>query len=76
LKQGDEVYMNLSKIKTRIQQVSVYKGAQRVVIEEVSAGNIVGPATVEVIFAIASTCLSMALMDLFNEEPKKTHSQK
>ena len=42
LKQGDEVYMNLSKRKTRIQQVSVYKGAQRTVVDEVSAGNIVG----------------------------------
>jgi len=42
LKQGDEVYMNLAKLKTRIQQVSVYKGAQRVVVDEVSAGNIVG----------------------------------
>ena len=42
IKQGDEVYMNLAKRKTRIQQVSVYKGAQRVVVDEVSAGNIVG----------------------------------
>ncbi len=42
IKQGDEVYMNLAKMKTRIQQVSVYKGAQRVVVGEVVAGNIVG----------------------------------
>ncbi len=42
IKQGDEVYMNLSKAKVRIQQVSVYKGAQRLVVKEVSAGNIVG----------------------------------
>ena len=42
LKQGDEVYMNLAKMKTRIQQVSVYRGAQRVVVDSVSAGNIVG----------------------------------
>ena len=42
LKQGDEVYMNLGKRKTRIQQVSVYKGAQRVIVDKVSAGNIVG----------------------------------
>ena len=42
VKQGDEVYMNLAKMKTRIQQVSVYKGAQRVVVDEVVAGNIVG----------------------------------
>jgi elongation factor 2 len=42
VKQGDEVYMNLAKTKTRVQQVSVYKGAQRVIVEEVLAGNIVG----------------------------------
>jgi len=42
LKQGDEVYMNLAKRNVRIQQVSVYKGAQRLVVDEVSAGNIVG----------------------------------
>lgn len=42
IKQGDDVYMNLAKRKTRIQQVSVYKGAQRVVVDEVLAGNIVG----------------------------------
>lgn len=42
MKQGDEVYMNLAKKKTRIQQVSVYKGAQRVIVDEVFAGNIVG----------------------------------
>ncbi|MAG07721.1 elongation factor EF-2 [Candidatus Pacearchaeota archaeon] len=42
VKQGDEVYMNLAKTKTRVQQVSVYKGAQRVIVDEVLAGNIVG----------------------------------
>jgi elongation factor 2 len=42
LKQGDEVYMNLAKRNVRVQQVSVYKGAQRLVVDEVSAGNIVG----------------------------------
>ena len=42
IKQGDEVYMNLAKRNVRIQQVSVYKGAQRIIVNEVSAGNIVG----------------------------------
>ena len=42
LKQGDEVLLNIAKTKTRIQQVSVYKGAQRVIVDEVVAGNIVG----------------------------------
>lgn len=42
IKQGDEVYMNLAKSSTRVQQVSVYKGAQRIIVDEVVAGNIVG----------------------------------
>ncbi|MBU2616459.1 MAG: elongation factor EF-2 [Nanoarchaeota archaeon] len=42
IKQGDDIYMNLAKRHTRIQQVSVYRGAQRLVVEDVSAGNIVG----------------------------------
>ncbi|PIN94287.1 elongation factor EF-2 [Candidatus Pacearchaeota archaeon CG10_big_fil_rev_8_21_14_0_10_30_48] len=42
LKQGDEVYLNLTKTKTRVQQVSVYKGAQRIIVDEVLSGNIVG----------------------------------
>ena len=51
LKQGDEVYMNLAKRKTRIQQVSVYKGAQRTVVDEVCAGNIVGVVGLRDVFA-------------------------
>ncbi len=42
IKQGDEVYLNLAKTKTRVQQVSVYKGAQRIIVDEVTAGNIAG----------------------------------
>ncbi len=42
IKQGDEIYMNMAKKTVRVQQVSVYKGAQRVIMNEVSAGNIVG----------------------------------
>ncbi len=51
LKQGDEVYMALAKQKVRVQQVSVYKGAQRVVVDEVSAGNIVGIVGLKNVFA-------------------------
>ncbi|OYT36852.1 elongation factor EF-2 [Candidatus Pacearchaeota archaeon ex4484_71] len=51
LKQGDDVYMNLGKRRTRIQQVSVYKGAQRTVVDEVSAGNIVGVVGLKDVFA-------------------------
>ena len=42
LKQGSEVYLNLAKKKVRLQQVSVYKGAKRMAIDEIPAGNIVG----------------------------------
>ena len=41
-KQGDEVFMVNSNKKVRVQQVSVYKGAQRVVVDSALAGNIVG----------------------------------
>lgn len=42
IKQGDEVYMAMAKRNVRVQQVSVYKGAQRIIVEEAPAGNIVG----------------------------------
>jgi len=42
MKQGDEVYMAAAKKRVRIQQVSVYKGAQRILCEEAIAGNIIG----------------------------------
>ena len=42
IKQGDDLYMNKAKTKVRAQQVSIYKGAQRVQLDEVVAGNVVG----------------------------------
>jgi len=51
IKQGDEVYMNLAKRNVRAQQVSVYKGAQRVIVNEVSAGNIIGVVGLKDTFA-------------------------
>jgi elongation factor 2 len=51
IKQGDEVYMNLAKRKIRVQQVSVYKGAQRIIVDEVSAGNIIGVVGLKDVFA-------------------------
>ncbi|MFW6311075.1 MAG: elongation factor EF-2 [Nanoarchaeota archaeon] len=50
LKQGDEVYMNLAKRTTRIQQVSVYKGAQRTIVDSVPSGNIVGVVGLKDVF--------------------------
>ncbi|MEA3378835.1 MAG: elongation factor EF-2 [Nanoarchaeota archaeon] len=51
VKLGDEVYMNLAKKKVRLQQVSVYKGAQRAALEVIPAGNIVGLVGLKGIFA-------------------------
>jgi len=42
IKKGDELYMNIAGRKVRSQQVSIYKGAARVQLDEVVAGNIVG----------------------------------
>jgi elongation factor 2 len=42
LKQGKDVYLNAGKKNVRLQQVSIYKGAQRMAIDEIPAGNIVG----------------------------------
>ena len=51
IKQGDEVYMNLAKRNVRVQQVSVYKGAQRVIVDEANAGNIIGVVGLRDVFA-------------------------
>jgi elongation factor 2 len=42
IKQGDELHMNIANTTVRAQQVSIYKGASRVQLDEVVAGNIVG----------------------------------
>ena len=41
-RQGDTVYLNDAKKSVRLQQVSLYKGAKRVLVDEIPAGNIVG----------------------------------
>jgi len=51
IKQGDEVYMNLAKRNVRAQQLSVYKGAQRVIVNEANAGNIIGVVGLKDTFA-------------------------
>ncbi len=50
IKQGDEVYMNMAKRNVRIQQVSVYKGAQRIIVDEVKAGNVIGVVGLKNVF--------------------------
>ena len=51
LKQGDDVYMNLAKKRVNLQQVSIYKGAQRMQMDEVKAGNIVGLVGLKGVFS-------------------------
>ncbi|RME54886.1 elongation factor EF-2 [Candidatus Woesearchaeota archaeon] len=48
---GDEVYLNMAKKKVRVQQVSVYKGAQRVALESIPCGNIIGLVGLKGVFA-------------------------
>ena len=42
IRKGDEVYLIAQKKKERVQQVSIYKGPQRVQMDEITAGNIIG----------------------------------
>jgi len=51
VKQGDEAYMNLAKRRVRIQQVVIYRGAQRIQTIEANAGNIVGLTGLKDVFA-------------------------
>ncbi len=51
MKQGDDIYMNLAKKPIRLQQVFIYKGPQRIQMEEVVAGNIVGLSGLRGIYA-------------------------
>jgi len=42
VRHGQEVWMNGAKHKIRIQQVNIYRGAQRIQVDEVPSGNIIG----------------------------------
>ncbi|MBW2993618.1 elongation factor EF-2 [Candidatus Woesearchaeota archaeon] len=48
---GDPAYMNMSKKDVRFQNVFIYKGAQRIQIDHVPAGNIIGIAGLKNSFA-------------------------
>ena len=51
VRQGDEVNMIMGKKKVRLQQVSVYKGPKRELVESVPAGNIIGLVGLKGVFA-------------------------
>ena len=47
VRKGTEVYLNLAKQKSRIQQVFIYNGAKREIVDEAPAGNVIGIAGVQ-----------------------------
>ncbi len=51
VKKGQELYLNQAKRWVKVQQVNVYKGPQRLVIDEVPAGNIIGIVGLTDVFA-------------------------
>jgi len=42
LKRGMDVYLNRAKVNSKIQQVFIYNGAKRDIVEQATAGNIIG----------------------------------
>jgi len=48
---GQEIYLNLAKKWTKVQQVNVYKGPQRLIIDSAPAGNIIGVVGLEGVIA-------------------------
>lgn len=44
MRKGDEIYMSMAKQKLRVQQVFIYNGAKREIVNNVPSGNIIGVA--------------------------------
>ena len=42
MRKGDEVFLNLANVPSRIQQVYIYNGAKKEIVDNVPAGNIIG----------------------------------
>lgn len=49
--QGQDIYMNLAKREIRLQQVLLYKGATKIQVDNVPAGNIIGLVGLKGVFA-------------------------
>ncbi|RMF90367.1 MAG: elongation factor EF-2 [Methanobacteriota archaeon] len=73
IKKGSEVYLYNMKTKARIQQVGVYMGAERVIAEEVPAGNIAAITGLKE--AIAGETISEAGVELAPFEEMKHTSE-
>ncbi|MBN2331406.1 MAG: elongation factor EF-2 [Candidatus Aenigmarchaeota archaeon] len=56
IRSGQELYLVGSQKKEKIQQVSIYKGQQRVTMDEVVAGNIVGIVGLKSAFSGETLC--------------------
>jgi elongation factor 2 len=65
VRKGETVYMNRSMKEVRVQQVSVYKGSQRIQVDEVPAGNIIG--LVGLSDSMAGETVSTEKMEPFEE---------
>lgn len=51
LRQGEDVYLIMGKQTVRVQQISIYNGAKREIVDNVPAGNIVGIVGMKGIFS-------------------------
>ncbi len=42
MRKGDEIFLNMARMPARVQQVFIYNGAKREIVDNVPAGNIIG----------------------------------
>ena len=47
MKKGTDVFLNRARMKSRIQQVFIYNGAKREIVDNIPSGNIIGVAGVQ-----------------------------
>ena len=64
---GQEVYLVNSKKKKKVQQVEIYKGIQRIPVEEVTAGNIAAIVGIPEAFSGETICEPDAIIEPFEE---------
>ncbi len=64
---GQEVYLVNTKKKKRVQQVAIYKGIQRIPVEEVTAGNIVAIVGIPEAFTGETICEPDYIIEPFSE---------
>ncbi|RLG55351.1 MAG: elongation factor EF-2, partial [Candidatus Hydrothermarchaeota archaeon] len=67
IRKGDEVYLIGQHKKQRVQQVSIYKGPQRIQVNEVVAGNIVGIIGLSEAFSGETICEPDHIIEPFEQ---------